>query len=259
MELRRGSGRYIGMKYKEFGDRTHPTIILLHGGGLSWWSFQHLAFSLKKRCHIVTPVIDGHGEDGSAAFISIQDSAQKLIEYIDANYHGKVLAVGGVSLGAQIVLEVLSRRADIAEFAIVESALVVPAKETTRLKVLACKFFYGLMRQKWFAKIQANALCVKKDLFEQYYSDRLNISKQSLINIVASNGNYSVPDTFKNTRAKMLTIIGSKEIRQMDQSVRKLTHMLPLSQVCIVPAMKHGDLRFISDMEYFGLLKRLIT
>jgi pimeloyl-ACP methyl ester carboxylesterase len=28
------------MKYKEFGNKKSPTIILLHGGGLSWWSLK---------------------------------------------------------------------------------------------------------------------------------------------------------------------------------------------------------------------------
>lgn len=29
------------MKFKEFGNRELPTIIFLHGGGLSWWSMEN--------------------------------------------------------------------------------------------------------------------------------------------------------------------------------------------------------------------------
>lgn len=244
------------MKYKEFGDKTHPTVILLHADGLSWWSFKDLIFSLQWRYHVVTPVIDGHGEDGATPFISIQDCAQKLIAYIDEYDHGKVLAIGGVSLGAQIAIEVLSRRTDITKYAILVSTSVVPAQRMTWFRVLACKLFYGLIRQKWFADIQAKTLCVKKDMLEQYYQDCLHMSKQSRIRIASDNGRYTAPDTLRETKAKALIVIGTNEIRRLDRSVRKLMRILPLAQVCVVPGMKHGELSFFSYSEYWLRLKQ---
>lgn len=248
------------MKYKEFGDKTSPTIILLHSGGLSWWSFTDIIHLLKTEYHIVTPVIDGHDEDGLTTFISIQDSAQKLIQYIDTNYKGKVLAIGGVSLGAQIVVEVLSKKADIAKYAILESASVVPLTAiTTRFMAFSCQLFYGIICKKSFAKMRAKAHCIKKDMFERYYEGSLNISKQSLVNIAMSNAGYAVPDALRNTEAKILIIIGSKEIRMMDKSVRKLMSMLPQSQVCIVPGMKHGEVSLVHCTEYLALINHFMA
>ena len=48
------------MLFKEFGDVKKPTVILLHGGGLSWWSLQPVIALLEKEYHIVTPIIDGY-------------------------------------------------------------------------------------------------------------------------------------------------------------------------------------------------------
>ena len=31
------------MKVKEYGDRNKETIMLLHGGGLSWWNYREVA------------------------------------------------------------------------------------------------------------------------------------------------------------------------------------------------------------------------
>jgi pimeloyl-ACP methyl ester carboxylesterase len=87
------------MIFREFGDKTQPTIILLHGGGLSWWAFTDIIPLLKDKYHVVTPVIDGHGDDGKTTFMSIQESAQKIVQYIDANFKGNVLALCGLSLG----------------------------------------------------------------------------------------------------------------------------------------------------------------
>ena len=259
-DLWRDSERYISkMKFKEFGDRVHPTIILLHGEGLSWWSFQGIISSMETGYHVVTPIIDGHGEDGATTFISIQDSAQKLIQYIDTNYQGKVFAIGGVSLGAQIVVEVLSRRMDIAKYAVLESASIIPARGIAPLKVLAYELFYGLMRKKWFAKMRAKSYRIKKDMFERYYMDCLNLSKESLIHIAMSAVDYAAPAALKDTKARIMIVIGSGEIRKMDSSVHRLICMFPQSQVCIVPGMNHGELSFLDSHEHSALLKRFIT
>ncbi|MCR6547150.1 alpha/beta hydrolase [Dehalobacterium formicoaceticum] len=247
------------MKYKEFGDKINPTIILLHGGGLSWWSFTDLIHLLKEDFHIVTPIIDGHGEDGETPFISIKDSAQKLIQYIDEKHKGKVFAVCGLSLGAQIVVEILSQRADIAKYAVVESALVVPPTGVIRFMVKSGSLFYGLIRQRWFARIQAKALYVPESLFDQYHRDSQNISKESLINIFTRNTDYTAPDTLKNTKAKVLIIIDGEEVRIMDKSVRKLMSVLPHSRVCIVPGMKHGELSLARCKEYLALIKQFMV
>ena len=58
------------MIFTEVGSRAHSTIILLHGGGLSDWSWKGVAEALVERYHVVTPVIDGHGEDGRTEFHS---------------------------------------------------------------------------------------------------------------------------------------------------------------------------------------------
>ena len=247
------------MKYKEFGDKKHPTIILLHGGGLSWWAFKNIVRFLQTEYYIVTPIIDGHGEDGDMPFISIQDCAKKLLRYIDENFGGKVFALGGLSLGAQIAVELLSQRTDVAQYAIIESALVVPDAGTTCFTVMAYKLLYGLIRQRWFARIQAKVLCIQEEMFTQYYEDSLNISRESLINIAISNASYAAPGTLKNTKAKALIIIGSKEIRRMDKSVRKMMNAIPASQVCIAPGMRHGEFGLGYHTEYLALFKRLMA
>lgn len=247
------------MKYKEFGDRTHPTIILLHGGGLSWWSFTDLIPLLKAEYHIVTSVIDGHGKDGETTFVSIRDSAQKLIQYIDEKHQGKVFAICGLSLGAQIIVDVLAQRADIAKYIVIESALVMPLSGVTRFIAKSSSLFYSLIHQKWFARMQAKALYVRENLFDQYYSDSLSISKQSLTNISTSNADYTAPDTLKFAKAKVLIIIGGEEVRIMDKSVRKLISMLPQARVCIVPDMKHGELSLSRCKEYLALIKQFMA
>ncbi|MEG1945453.1 MAG: alpha/beta hydrolase, partial [Oscillospiraceae bacterium] len=87
--------------------------------------FTILSGILKENYHVVLPVLDGHA-DSDTPFTTIENNAKELINYIDRNFHGTIFTIGGLSLGGQILVEMLSQRSDICKYAVIESALVVP-------------------------------------------------------------------------------------------------------------------------------------
>lgn len=243
------------MLFTQTGDNQNPTIILLHGGGLSDWSWQPVASLLQPDYHVITPIIDGHGADGKTVFTSIEASASTLIRYIDTHCGGRVFALAGLSIGAQIAVEVLSQRPNVARYAILESALVYPITGTTALTAPSYGLFYGLITKRWFSKMQAKTLCVPDDLFETYYRDSLRISKQSLINITLSNGTYALKNTISHTTAKVLLIVGSKELGIMKKSAQRLHDCIKNSELYIAKGMKHGEMSLVHTADYARLLK----
>ena len=87
----------------EFGKQNTDVVMLLHGGGLSWWNYREAATRLAERYHVVMPVLDGHA-DSAGPFGTIEKSAASLISCIDAHFGGQVLAIGGLSLGGQMAV-----------------------------------------------------------------------------------------------------------------------------------------------------------
>ena len=170
----------------EFGQHNPNVIMLLHGGGLSWWNYREVAQKLAGQYHVVLPVLDGHADSG-APFTTIEDNAARLISYIDTHFGGQVLAIGGLSLGGQIAVEMLSQRSDICQYALLESALVKPMKLTHGLIEPTFGMSYGLIKQKWFAKMQADYLGIPKELFDDYYRDTCSISKADMIAFLKAN------------------------------------------------------------------------
>ena len=175
----------------EFGKQHHDTMVLLHGGGLSWWNYREVAKRLAEQYHVVLPVLDGHA-DSDAPFASIEDNAARLISYIDAHFGGQVLAIGGLSLGGQIAVEMLSQRKDICRYAFLESTLVKPSKLTAAMIGPAFGMSYGLVRQKWFAKLQADYLGIPKPLFDDYFRDTCAISRADMIAFLKANSLYTI-------------------------------------------------------------------
>jgi len=150
------------MIVKEYGKSNKDIIILIHAGGLSWWNYEEVSEILKSNYHVILPILDGHsGSDRD--FTSIENNANEIIEYIDNNYNGNVKLIGGLSLGAQILLDILSKRDNICEYAIIESALVFPMKMTNRFIESSINMSYGLINKKWFSKLQFKSLKIKEE------------------------------------------------------------------------------------------------
>lgn len=245
------------MKYIEYGKENENVLILLHGGGLSWWNYREVAELLYTRFHIILPILDGHsGSDES--FTTIEDNAQKIIEFIDEYHRGKVLLIGGLSLGGQILLEILSQRNDICEYAIIESALVIPSKIICSMIKPAFGSCYGLIKLKWFSKLQFKSLRIKKELFNDYYIDTCNITKQNMISFLQANSMYSLKDSILESNAKIHIYIGSKENRLIKKSGTIIHSKLKDSKYHILKKLHHGEFSINNPSEYANEILEII-
>ena len=244
------------MIVKEYGKSNKDIIMLLHGGGLSWWNYEEVSEILKSNYHVILPILDGHsGSDRD--FTSIESNANEIIEYIDNNYNGNVKLIGGLSLGAQILLDILSKRDNICEYTIIESALVCPMKMTNKLIELSINMSYGLINKKWFSKLQFKSLKIKKELFDKYYIDSSNITKNNMISFLKANSNYHLKN-IKTNKSKSIVIVGSKERPIMIKSAKIIHDELINSELEILSGYYHGDLSINHPNEYAEKVNKLI-
>ncbi len=228
------------MRTIEYGEQNSDIIMLIHGGGLSWWNYKAEAETLADRYHVVLPILDGHaGSD--AAFVSIEENADRIISFIDGNYGGRVLLIGGLSLGAQILVEMLTKRGNICRYAIVESASLIPSLITSALIRPTFASSYGLVQQKWFARLQFKYLRIRDDLFEDYYRDTSKISKNDMIAFLKENTDYEVKPEIRNNKAQVRIVVGEKEQKKMIRSAVLLHEVLPGSQYEIKDGLYHGE------------------
>lgn len=243
----------IGENMIEFGQQNPKVIMLLHGGGLSWWNYREVAKRLEKDCHVILPVLDGHADSG-APFTAIEDNAARLISYIDAHFGGQVTAIGGLSLGGQVALEMLAQRPSICRYALIESALVKPSKLTHALIGPTFGMSCGLVKQRWFAQMQAAYLGIPKALFENYFRDTGTITKGDMIAFLKANCAYEVKTALAATTAKVKIVAGAREQRNILDSARLLHSTIPGSELEILPGLLHGDLSLNKPELYVRIL-----
>ena len=242
------------MKCIEYGKQNREVILLLHGGGLSWWNFRSEAERLSDRYRVVLPILDGHaGSD--AGFVSIEACADGLISLIDRAYGGSVLLIGGLSLGAQILVEMLSKRADVCRYAIVESASAIPSPVTGALIGPALSCCFALVQRRWFAKLQFRWLRIRNDLFEDYFRDTARLKKADMIAFLKANTAYAPGPALGRCRARVRIVVGGRERRGMLRSARRLGELLPGSSLEVPEGLFHGEYslnhpdRYTADLE----------
>ena len=245
------------MHYVEFGKENNNIILLLHGGGLSWWNYEDVAKSLQKDYHVILPILDGHAKS-EKPFTTIEDNADEIIAFIDAHLGGSVFLIGGLSLGGQILLEILSQRNDICKYAIIESALVIPSKLMYSMIKPAFGSCYGLIQYKWFSKLQFKSLKIKSDLFDHYYKDTCAISKKDMIAFLQANSLYSLKESIKNCTAKVYVFVGEKENNTMQKSAQIIHQSLQKSSLQVLTGLYHGEFSINYGKDYANKIREII-
>ena len=241
----------------EYGKQNSQVVMLLHGGGLSWWNYREVAETLESKYHVILPILDGHsGSDKD--FSSIENNAEEMIAYIDEVHNGSVCLMGGVSLGAQILIEMLTQRTTICQYAIIESALVIPMKWTYFLIKPMMHISYGLIKQAWFSKLQFQALRIKKDWYEDYYRDTCNITKENMIAFLESNACYTIKNELEKSCAKSFIFVGKKEPSNMIRSAYCLSKILPNSSLKIMDKRYHGEFSMCHPLEYANIVMDIL-
>lgn len=246
------------MKYKNFGMENNQIIMLLHGGGLSWWNYQEVAKLLSNDYQVILPILDGHsGSDKN--FKSIETNAKEIISFIDEHFEGHILLLGGLSLGGQILLEILSQRENICDYAIIESVVSVPMKMTNFLIKPIFNLSFKLISKRWFSKIQFKSLKIRTNLFDDYYKDTCLIQKADMISFMLANSNYTLKSTLRNVKAHVLVLYGSKERSIIKKSAQIIINTIPHSKAECLIGYFHGDISINHAEEYVVKLRELIN
>ena len=254
------------MIFHEFGDKKFPHILLIHGGGNSWWNYLRQARMLSDKYHVILPTLDGHGEEYQKDYISTENSAQQILEYIKNNCDRKLFAIGGVSLGGQIAMELLSLDGDIAEKAIIDGSICIPQPRLARICTVIVKLFGKIMFSKSGSKIQLSLMkkmypnmAYPEEIENYYMKDMSRIPIKTLVTIYQTYmGRYRLKDTITESKAQVLYIYGEKEMKCVKESAKLFQKMHPDCTLYEAKGYNHGYLSAYLPLEWMELVNHIL-
>jgi len=229
----------VALHYQEYGDQNASLMVFLHGGGTSSWMWDKQV-QYFTRYHCIVPDLPEHGLSNLGIHFSIQSSAEKILTLIEEKARGKIVILIGFSLGSQVIIQMLSMKPEIIDYAIINSALVRPMAYAKYLIQPTMRLSFPLIKYRWFSKLQAKTLYLSDDFFEKYYDECCQIKPDTLVRVLEENMSFEIPKDFSKANAKILVTVGEKEKAVMKKSAKDIVESNSNCTGAIIPKIGHG-------------------
>ena len=250
------------MIFHEFGDCTLPHIMLIHGGGNAWWNYLRQACVLARHYHVILPTLDGHGEECQTPYVSTERTADQLMDYIQQHSGGHLFALCGVSLGGQIVMELLTRKSDLTEKAIIDGSLCYPQPLMARFCIASVWLFGCLMFSKRACRFQLKLMpkllpakmAYPQEIQEYYLRDMPRTPRKTLYTMYRTYmAQYRLKESVGSSRAQVMYWYGEKEMKCVKNSARMFQQLLPSCRIYEAKGYGHGYLSVYLPEEWLGI------
>ncbi|KYG26105.1 alpha/beta fold hydrolase [Alkalihalobacillus trypoxylicola] len=227
------------MYYKEYGEEHSALMVFVHGGGVSGWMWDKQIEHFCSKFHCLVPDLPEHGRSKKGLQFTINDVADEINKLIEEKGKGKRVIVIGFSLGAQVLIAMLSKKPHLIDFAMVNSALVKQIPFANAL-IKSMMFAFPLVRFRAFSNIQAKSMYIDKDYQVTYFQESGQMNKDAFVRIMNENMSFKIPSSFESSTSKILVTVGEKERKIMRDSMNEIMESNPNCKGRIFTKMGHG-------------------
>ena len=226
------------INYNLYGDMDKPLLVFLHGGGVSSWMWDEQVKHFKNyKCLVFD--LPGHGKSDEGYNFSIKDTANQVVTIIEEHRAEQEVNVIGFSLGAQILISMLSENNHLIDKAVIISASTKPLPFPKIIAKLAT-WMLPLARNKVFSRMQAKYMYLNDQYFNEYYEETKSMTKETFFRVMYENMSFYIPKGFETANSKILVLTGDKENSMIKKSQ---VDILERNEKCcgiIVSGVGHG-------------------
>ena len=226
---------------KEKGTENAETIIFLHSGAMASWMYDEQITAFNDY-HCIIPDLPEHGQSIDVKPFTITDSAERITNIILDHAHNGRAHLVGISLGAQIILQILSTTPNVVDRAIISGTLMrtIPQTETI-LKLLdhAIKVYTPVKDTDFFIKANMRTYNMPKHLFDNFKESTQLINHDALERILTENMLFKQPDGLEKVETPVLVMTGEKDYKIIKESACDLIKTLQISKGYMAPKLGH--------------------
>jgi len=214
------------MQFKEIGNKANPCIVMIHGLIGSWKQFKEYIDLLSDYYYLILPILDGFDPEHPSTYISVEEEASTIAEYLKNKAIHSVYMVMGISIGGIIAFEIVYQNNIAIKYAVIDGASLSPRNK-----------FYALFSPKMPGYI------------------RKNMGEDSYQNIMNDCNSYSTFTDFDADETKMLFIYGSREMQFGNGRSVKTLRYLPGANINIIEGYGHGGFfaetkRYLEEIDF---------
>lgn len=224
---------------KETGKENEESIVFIHGGGVSGWMWDK---QLKEFTdyHCLVSDLPEHGKSNDIAPFTMESAAEQVIEIIKDKAHNKRAHIIGISLGGQLVVQILSRAPEVVDHAVIGGTMVRKfwGKTTLNLFMLIVRAFSPIVKTD-FAIKQIMKRGIPLEYFEDYKKSINLITYSAYKHIMDANASFRIPPNLYKAKNLVLITLGEKELKPVHESAKDLNKCLSNSKAFMVSDLYH--------------------
>lgn len=250
------------MKFHTFGSKNNKTIVLIHGVLTPWQIWEEQIAALKEQFYVVVPALDGHIEDNSSEYISVENEAEQIESYICRELNGEVFAVCGLSMGGVIAYKIFERHNLHTDFLVLDGAPLVKISFIAE-KVMSNAYKSIIHKSKMRNKKTLESF--KKDFLPEKYLESYlkfadTMSDSSVENMIHSvcASEFVPSDNKDNT--KILFLHGTKGNEVYSKKAARIMkkHYPDMTIKCFT-GYKHAELAIYKPDEWLEAVRDFIS
>ena len=239
--------------YDETGTENDQTIIFLHAEGLSGWMWDQQREYFKDY-HCIIPDLPEHGRNNGVKPFTIQGAAEMVMDIIREQADGRANLVG-ISLGAQIIVQILSKAPKIVDHALISGTYVRSISNNEPISKLLNQIInvYGPVKNTdFFIKAYMRMYNMPKTYFEKFKESTHQIDDHSIERILKQNIYFKLPKSIGEADAKLLVMAGEKDYDIIKESSRNIVNKCPNARGAL--ALKTGHLWNLESSNNFNTI-----
>ena len=225
---------------KETGKENDETLIFIHGENMAGWMWEEQVKAFPD-FHCLVPDLPEHGESKEIAPFTIQKAADQIIEIFKDYTNGRAQLVG-ISLGAQIILQILNDAPRRVDSAFISGVLVnnsQPNDTFLELFNYLIDSYIPVKDHPLSIGSYIRSYGIPKGQRKKYIKSTRVVKPDSAREILKENIFFKIPDKLDEVDVPVLVMAGEKDYTVIKESVQGLSNDLPNSRSFLVPGVGH--------------------
>jgi pimeloyl-ACP methyl ester carboxylesterase len=225
----------MNLATNEVGPREAPTLLFLHGLGVSSWMWTEQVEALQDRYHCLTVDLPGSGDSYQQPWISFADTAVHLAALIRERASGQRAHVVGLSLGSYTALRLLADHPDVVLSMIVSGVSVRPLSGIYRALTPLMAAVYGW---DWLINLSAKMMQLPEEAAVLFRRDSKRLTPETIKRTYAEVMTFTLPEVLTTRTQPILAVAGDKEARPVLDSLPDFRRV-PSAVAAIAPNAHH--------------------
>jgi pimeloyl-ACP methyl ester carboxylesterase len=229
----------MGLFVRESGPVGAPAIVFLHGAYTSGWSWDPVVERMQQY-HCLVPDLPHYGKSFEQGPFEMGRAATAVAELIRSRVDTGRAHVVGLSLGAQVGVQLLATEPKLVDRAVLCGTIInrVPFVPLTR-RLLALPARNSMYR--WMVRRYRNAwhAMVPSAHVDEYREDVRLITSGQLADVIMASAGFTLPEELDKSDSPTLFLTGGKELPVVRRWAAALAQQMPNGVDKVAVGMPH--------------------